>query len=187
MDPRLSALAAKKLLSEYTYLQSDDLLKKELIEVNKKEFLDRVSKKRPDIKREDDEGKTESTPPPKEEKPPIEVESETTKDKIKKVYRSIVKLTHPDKVKDEKLIELYMRATEAHIMNNLFELYLVCMELNIPVEFEEDDFNLLTEIIETKKKELQSIENSFIWLFLNAPNEEEKDKIVDIYISRYFS
>ncbi len=80
-----------------------------------------------------------------------------------------------------------MRATEAHIMNNLFELYLVCMELNIPVEFEEDDFNLLTEIIETKKKELQSIENSFIWLFLNAPNEEEKDKIVDIYISRYFS
>jgi len=61
------------------------------------------------------------------------------------------------------------------------------MELNIQISIEEEDFVLLTKIIEEKKKEIKSVENSFIWLFINAPNEVEKEKIVDIYISRYFS
>jgi hypothetical protein len=187
MDPRLSALAAKKLLNEYTYLQSDDQLKKELIELNKKDFLDRVSKKRPDIKREEEGTEDPKKEVPKDDKPPIQVEDVKTMEKIKKVYRLIVKRTHPDKTKDEHLVDLYMKATEAHDLNNLFELYLICMELNIQISIEEEDFVLLTKIIEEKKKEIKSVENSFIWLFINAPNEEEKEKIIDIYIKKYFS
>jgi hypothetical protein len=187
MDPRLSALAAKKLLNEYTYLQSDDQLKKELIELNKKDFLDRVSKKRPDIKREEEGNEDPKKEVPKDDKPPIQVEDIKTMEKIKKVYRLIVKRTHPDKTKDERLVDLYMKATEAHDLNNLFELYLICMELNIQISIEEEDFVLLTKIIEEKKKEIKSVENSFIWLFINAPNEEEKEKIIDIYIKKYFS
>lgn len=186
MDPRLSELAAKKLLSEYTFLQSDDQLKKELIEINKKDFLDRVSKKRPDIKKEEEtEGPKNENP--KEDKPPIQVEDVKTLEKIKKVYRLIVKKTHPDKTKDECLVDIYMKATQAHDQNNLFDLYLICVELNIQISIEEEDFKLLTKIIEEKKKEIKSVENSFIWLFINAPTEDEKDKIVDIYIKKYFS
>lgn len=183
MDPLLSKLAAKKLLSEYTFLQSDDQLKRELIELNKKEFLDRVSKKRPDIQETDPEQKPQEE---KEKEPVVEVTSESTRDKLKRLYREIVKRTHPDKTKDERLIELYMRATEAHIMNNLFEIYFICDELRISVEFDNEDFTLFTELIEKKKKEISSLEGSFIWLYINAPNDEEKEKIVDIYINRYF-
>ena len=183
MDPLLSKLAAKKLLSEYTFLQSDDQLKRELIELNKKEFLDRVSKKRPDIKETDPEQKPQEE---KEKEPVVEVTNESTKDKLKRLYREIVKRTHPDKTKDERLIELYMRATEAHIMNNLFEIYFICDELRISVEFDDEDFTLFVELIDKKKKEISSLEGSFIWLYINAPTDEEKEKIVDIYINRYF-
>jgi hypothetical protein len=183
MDPLLSKLAAKKLLSEYTFLQSDDQLKRELIELNKKEFLDRVSKKRPDIKETDPEQKPQGE---KEKDPVVEVTNESTRGKLKRLYREIVKITHPDKTKDERLIELYMKATEAHIMNNLFEIYFICDELRIKVEFDDDDFSLFVELIDKKKKEISSLEGSFIWIYINAPNEEEKEKIVDIYINRYF-
>lgn len=186
MDHKISSLSAKKLISEYNYLQSDDLLKKELIEQNKHEFLKKVSEKRPELKETDPE--PNSAPPQKKEiEPLIQIESEATKDKIKKLYREIVKKTHPDKTKDQKMIELYMKATEAHIMNNLFDIYFICNELGISVDFDNDDFKIFKELIEQKRKEITSLEASFIWIYLNAPNEEEKNKIVDIYIDRYFS
>jgi hypothetical protein len=185
MDPKLSSLAAKKLISEYTYLQSDDQLKRELIEQNKHEFLKRVSEKRPDIKESEPEPSTE-IPKEKEVEPLIQIESEITKEKIKKLYREIVKKTHPDKTRDPKMIDLYMKATEAHIMNNLFDIYFICNELGISVDFDNDDFEIFKELIDQKRKEITSLEASFIWIYINAPNAEEKDKIVDIYINRYF-
>ena len=78
-----------------------------------------------------------------------------------------------------------MEATLAHDMNNLFELYIIATGLEIKVEFDESDFAMLAEIIQKKKKEIISLEGSFVWLYINAPNEEEKEKIVDIYIKRY--
>jgi hypothetical protein len=185
MDSKLSALAAKKLLSEYAYLQSDDQLKRELIDTYKKDFLKKVSEKRPDIN-QTDPNKEGSKEVPQLEEDPIEVKNKKTSDKIRKIYRSIVKLTHPDKTKDEKLIEVYVNATKAHDENNLLELFLICNDLKIEVELESEDFELLKEIIDQKRNHLKSLEGSFIWMYINATTEEEKDKLIDIYINRYF-
>ena len=40
--------------------------------------------------------------------------------KIKSLYRVIAKTTHPDKVNDDNLKELYLEATKAYENNNLF-------------------------------------------------------------------
>ena len=185
MDNKISNLASKRLISEYTFLQSDDSYKKELIDLHKEEFLKRISEKSPKRDPEEPDPKAQEKKDAIKHEDPFEIKNENTKDKIKKIYRNIVKKTHPDITTNEDYIEMYMEATIAHDMNNLFELYLIATELDIKVEFDEYDFEMLAEIIQKKKKEISSLEGSFVWLYINAPNEEEKEKIVDIYVSRY--
>ena len=185
MENRISNLASKRLISEYTFLQSDDSYKKELIDLHKEEFLKRISEKSPKRDHEEPDPKAQEKKDALKHEDPFEITNEKTKDKIKKIYRSIVKKTHPDITTNEDYIEMYMEATLAHDMNNLFELYIIATGLEIKVELDESDFSILTEIIQKKKKEITSIEVSFVWLYINAPNEEEKEKIVDIYINRY--
>jgi hypothetical protein len=185
MDNKISNLAAKRLISEYTFLQSDDSYKKELIDLHKEDFLKRISEKSPKRDPEEQDPKAQEKKDALKKEDPFEIKNEKTKDKLRKIYRSIAKKTHPDRTTNEDYVEMYVQATIAHDSNNLFDLYLIATELEIKVEFDESDFDMLAEIIQHKKKEISTLEGSFVWLFINAPNEEEKEKIVDIYIKRY--
>lgn len=185
MNGRLEQLEINKLIQEFSFLKSDEELKKELIDLNKEEFLKRISEKSPSRDPLELDPKAQEKKDALKPEDPFEITNERTRDKIKKIYRNIVKKTHPDITTNEDHIEMYMEATIAHDMNNLFELYIIATGLEIKVEFDEFDFEMLAEIIQKKKKEISSLEGSFVWLYINAPNEEEKEKIVDIYIKRY--
>ena len=187
MDKKLEKLAIKKLLQEYNFLMTDDSYKKEVVETYKNTFLELISKKRKEL---NIEPKDEETIPENEEKqkfPEILVENvdENVKVKIKKIYRDIVKKTHPDITDSKELIDTYMRATEAQEKYNLFELYKICSELAIEVELDSEDIKLLEELIENKKKELKSIEASFIWLWVHSTTDEQKQKVVELFIERH--
>lgn len=191
MNDKLKKLEIKKLLQEYNFLLLDDEYKKEVISDNRPGFLEKVQKLKtelginqiPEIKEDKNEEVKEDLP----KKPKLDPNtiSKVTKDKIKKFYREIVKKTHPDKTNSEELINLYMKATIAADDYNLFELFIICIELNIDIDIDLEDKDTLTVLIEMKKNELKSIESSFIWLYHTSKTEEEKNKLVELFVKKH--
>ena len=210
MEDRIKQLEIQKLIQEYTFLVTDGDYKKELIDLNKNEFLNMINERRPktetppveeekpeeekeeeEVKEEEmkeeesTDEKSEEQPKTKKSKIDPELVSNETKTKIKKLYRDIVKLTHPDKVNSKEMVDLYMRATDASNNFDLFELYFICGKLNIPVELDGDDKDVLSLLVETKKKEIKSIEDSFIWKYINARTDVEREFILKLFLKNH--
>ncbi len=190
MDDKLVDLQINKLIQEYSYLKSDEELKKELINIKQKDFLDLVNNKLNELNPQDsnheDISKQESKNKKIEPKIDISGISENTKVRIKKIYRNIVKVTHPDKVDSDELKELYMEATEAYEAYNIFELCFISKKLNIKVKLSLEETKTLNELINSKKDEIKKIESSFIWLWLTASNENDKNELVDRFIEKHY-
>ena len=190
MDEKLVDLQINKLIQEYSYLKSDEELKKELINIKQKYFLDLVNGKLDELNPQDSKHEPKSKQEPKTKKiePKIDISgiSENTKVRIKKIYRNIVKVTHPDKVDSDELKELYMEATEAYEAYNIFELCFISKKLNIKVKLSLEETKTLNELINSKKDEIKKIESSFIWLWLTAPNEIDKNELVDKFIEKHY-
>lgn len=185
MDNNLKILEIKKLVKEYDYLLMDDEYKKQFIEDHKPEFLNVINEKRKElgVEQKIDNQHTEEYKKQKEEEKIINVNVET-KRKIKDIFRKIVKLTHPDKTNSEKLIEIYIKSKKFYEQNNLLELYLIGIELNIDINFYEFNSEDLIKIINKKREELLNLEKSYLWLWVNAKTEDEKDDIVKLFIDK---
>lgn len=184
MDDKLVELHINKLIQEYSYLKSDEELKKELINANQSIFLGLVNNKLNEQNLKPDN----PNPSIKKIEPKIDISgvSENTKIRFKKIYRDIVKKTHPDKVESEELKDLYLKATEAYEEYNLFELCIISKSLNIKVKLSIEETKTLNELIENKKNDIKKIESSFIWLWINSNSEDEKNKLVDEFINKHY-
>ena len=187
MNDKLKRLEIKKLIQEYNFLLLDDEFKKEVISENRPEFLEKTQKLKSElgIITNVETEKREETNLPK--KPKIESDSidKSVKDKVKKLYREIVKKTHPDKTNSEELINLYMKATIAADEYNLMELFIICNHLSIDFEIDLEDKGTLMVLIEMKKKELKDIEASFIWMYYTSKTEEEKNKLIELFVKKH--
>ena len=187
MSNKLKKLQIKKLIQEYEFLNTEDEYKKEVIDQNKNTFMEKVGETRkklnlpfPEPKEpNNEEVKNEVS---KETKP--ENVSESTKSKVKKIYREIVKLTHPDRTSSEELVETYRKATIAADNYNILELYEISVELKIPIELDMEDIETLMFLINRKREEFKKIDGSFIWLWLNANTEEEKEMVVTMFVKQ---
>jgi hypothetical protein len=181
MGKRLEQLEVKKLLQEYSFLLLDEEYKREVIDDGREEFLNKIQEVRGDV----------SPPPPQtqpQEKPnkidPNSVDK-STKDKVKKLHREIAKVTHPDKAKTDEHTGLYMQATVAAEEFDLFTLYEICAKLDISHSIDVEDKDILKIRINKKRDELKSIESSFIWLYVHAQTEEEKQKLINHFIKTH--
>ena len=190
MDEKLEQLQINKLIQEFSFLKSDEELKKELIEHNQNIFLDLVNEElsnlNPDQIKDPDNTIKEPKSVKVESKIDMSTVSENTKVKIKKIYREIVKKTHPDKVNSEELNELYIKATEYYVTYDVFELYFISKTLNIKIKLSLDETNTLNQLIELKKNELKAIETSFIWLWLNTQSDDEKNLLVHKFLKVHY-
>ena len=81
-----------------------------------------------------------------------EVETIEKNPKLKSLYRVIAKTTHPDKINDDSLKELYLEATKAYENNNLLPIISICDKLKIPYEVDDGEFEFIKEQIEYLKK-----------------------------------
>ena len=113
----------------------------------------------------------------------IEEEQKNDEDKanisqIKKLYREIVKLTHPDKVKSNKHNELYIKSSKYYESGNKIGIYSICNELDIEYEIEEDDVILISEQISSLKNKINFIESTFAWQWYNCEVEMLKSQIL---------
>jgi hypothetical protein len=210
MMQKIESLKIKKLMKELDYIQSDVEWRNELVSDADSSFMDSINQfleKNPEIKdlydkkiteklensikkkiEEDENGGVEIED--KNDEFEIETEEvdenvENSKDispKLKRLYREIVKLTHPDKVKKKKLNDLYIEATDYYNSNDKIGIYKVCSELDIEFEIEEDDEFFISDKIENLKKRINFLESTFTWKWYNCQDEVQKDQIVIDFI-----
>lgn len=180
MSNELKELEIKRLFKEYDYLLVEDEYKEVFIEEHRPNFLKEINKYREKLDKPIKEvsQKTENN-----KKEVIEVNRET-KRKIKNIYRKIVKITHPDKTNSQKLHEIHAKAKNYYEENNLLGLYLICMDLNIKVDLNELNVEELKESINKKRKKLEELENSYLWLWVNAESNLEREKIIILFIEQ---
>lgn len=100
---------------------------------------------------------------------------------IKKLFRLIVKETHPDRVNDVNLVSIYNKAVESYDDDNLLEIYRICDDLNIEHNINLEDLYIENEI-EKLDKRLEFLKNSYIHKWLYCDSTKNKNEIILEYI-----
>ena len=172
-------LELKKMMSEWEYLLTEEEYKNEIIEEYKTEFLKKVGI----VENETSEPVVEKVD--EEIEPSDDGVSEYVKKKVKKIYRDIVKVAHPDKTDSGEYVSLYIDAKKAYTEFNLIQLYSICGSLKIPYSVEIEDKDIFKEKIDIKKDKLKKIEYSFIWLYAEAKTDEERKDLVDRFREKF--
>ena len=178
-------LELQRLFKELQFVESDYLYQSEIIKQTDKIFLesvDSILEKYPDLKtlwleRTQKKQNDISQVLIEDVVEAIEIENKPNNSNLKQIYREIVKSTHPDKVKNLKLNELYIEATQAYESNDIVTLYKVCSELLIDFEFDQDEINKIEERIENYKNQIVFLESTYTFKWLKS-DESEKDKII---------
>jgi hypothetical protein len=189
MDDKINDLKISKIILEYNFLKTNEELIKEVISTNQDFFLKLISEKLNEIDKENlKEKNEEELIQSKNLEPKLKLNEidNNTKVKLKKIYRNIVKLTHPDKTTDKELNQLYIEAREAYESYDLFELYFIAKKINLNVKLTISETNILNELIEYKKNEIKALESSFVWAWINARNEEEKEAILLNFLKTHY-
>jgi hypothetical protein len=208
---KIKQLEIKKLLRELDFIESDFIYKNELVQEADNSFIRSVNDlliKHPDLKdifdkkinskienvfkkrQEIIKGITESDEKEisldefideiVEQTSFVEVEIEVSK--IKKLYREIVKRTHPDKVSNKKLNELYLKSTFFYEANDIAGIYSICDELDLDYEVDEKDNKMIVDKINSLKSRITFMESTITWKWFHSEDEKEKEQLVLRYI-----
>jgi hypothetical protein len=180
MDNKLKNLKLDLLLKELKLLDLEKEYVDEFTKHYRPIFMDVLSKNgyKPQIIT----GETLNTPIKKENK--ISVDENELKT-IKTIFRKIAKVSHPDKTKNIYKNKLYDEAQIAYDENNLLVLYKVAKKLNIDIELNVSNLLLIEKIISDEKKELSSVETSFLWVWANTESQEKKDELINQFIKKH--
>lgn len=103
--------------------------------------------------------------------------------KSRTLYREIAKQTHPDKVYDEKLQELYIKATNSYNEDDAVSLYAICRELGISFGVNEDDLVFFEENIHRIKGEINLLKGTYAYRWSQAENNEKRNNILLEFIN----
>lgn len=190
---KIKKLEIKKLFKELDYVQSDFDYRNEVISDVDNTFLTGVNEfleNNPDLKElynnkineVIEKNINENSEEPIEE----EEEEEDTKDvkssKIKKLYREVVKLTHPDKTDNKKLNEYYIQGTECYNDNDKIGMYIICDQLNIEYEMDDEDNTHIKTKIDILKGKIDFIESTFTYKWASLETEEQKNELIKNFI-----
>jgi hypothetical protein len=188
----LRKLEINRLIREFEYIKSDYEYKSEIIREADSEFLkgidtilnknlelksiydEKIDKKiKKSIDRKSEEIHLEDDTIEFEEIPNTEI---IRSDKIKKLYREIAKITHPDKIQNKGLNNLYMEASKYYELNDIIGIYSVCDNLSIDYDVEISDIELIKENIKNLKERILFIENNTVWTWINQT--DNRDQII---------
>lgn len=183
MNKKLGEIEVRKLFQEYNFLLIDEEYKNEIINAERDIFLNKVKEIcGNNLKQDQDSPPVNDVNINKLDLPEVD---KSTMGRIKKLYREIVKITHPDRTDNEGYVEFYRQATKAMEEYNLFIIYDICNKLNILYSLDDEEKYILKVKINDKKQQLKNIENSFIWLYFHAKDEEEKNRIIQMFIEKH--
>lgn len=180
---QLKYLEFQRLMKELQFIESDLAYQSEVIRISEKDFMESVNEflvNYPELgilyhdKKENFEQNLLSNK--------VELLEEEKEKNIlpesKKLYRKIVKSTHPDKVINNKLNELYRLATKAYEENDVITLYKVSNELQINFEFDDELILKIKEKVESLKSQVNLLRSTFTWNWIKSNSTNEKNKII---------
>lgn len=193
---QIKYLEFQRLMKELQFVESDHLYQSEFIKISDIEFLKSVNsilgqfpaleelykKKQEEFYKVSNEKISNKQENVEMEVEIVEKEIISRSDETRRLYRDIAKSTHPDKITNHKLNELYLEATGAYEQNDIITLYKVCSELNIEFELPDDYINKIIEKINDYKKRTQFLENTYTFKWLKCENPTEKNQIIIDFI-----
>jgi hypothetical protein len=189
---RLKSLEFQRLIKELQFIESDYLYQSEIIREYNNVFLDSVETildRYPELKSiYIDRNTNKFINTSKIESNIDDIESDvlvikpTIDSDVKNIYRKIVKSTHPDKIKNPKLNELYLEATSAYEINDLVTLYKVSSELMIEFEWSESILEQVKDKILNYKSQISFLESTYTFMWLKSSSEDDKLKIILSFI-----
>ena len=202
---KIKQLEVRKLIKELNFVESDYTYKNKMVNEIEGLFISSVNEfleKHPDIKEAFDrkinqkienifrERIEEIEEKNQEDDLEFEIEDELQEyeikvdarvTKLKKLYREIVKITHPDRTNSKKLNEIYIRATKFYDSLDIPGTYSICDELDIEYEIDDKDLNLISEKISRLKEGIVFMESTLTWKWYNS-DDSEKNQIMLRYI-----
>ena len=188
---RLKSLEFQRLIKELQFIESDYLYQSEIIRESNNVFLDSVETildSYPELRSIYRDRTTNTFINSSKIEPNIDdIEFDvlikpTIDSDVKKIYRKIVKSTHPDKIKNPKLNELYLEATSAYETNDLVTLYKVSSELMIEFEWSESILEQVKDKILNYKSQISFLESTYTFKWLKSSSEDDKLKIILSFI-----
>lgn len=84
----------------------------------------------------------------------------------KSLYRTIVKKTHPDIIKNDFLNNIYINSTKYYDLGDSLELILICYKLDIEIDYNKYE-ELIKKEISSYKEQIMFLENSMSWKWFN--------------------
>ena len=104
-------------------------------------------------------------------------------EELKKLYRSIAQKTHPDKVQDEYLNDIFKQAADAIEEENWMLLVELAGELRLDIEFLSDEtLEIIEQSIQRNEQQIAGIKNSFSYIW----SKQKDDKSRDIFKSMFY-
>jgi hypothetical protein len=109
---------------------------------------------------------------------------------IKRIYREIVKLTHPDKLYNhteadkEKRLKIYKEATVYYRNSDLSNIIYYADELGIKYDISIIDVEIIKKDIEIFKQKANMYENSIYWKWYN---ENKNESLLNIFLNQQMS
>ena len=205
---RLKQLEVKKLLKELDFIESDFNYKNEIVFEADSEFIKSVNdllEKHPMLKEVIDKKNNKRVDSVFSDiiKEALDKDSEILEEaelveefineevinevdprevKMKKLYRDIAKLTHPDKIVSEKLNDLYLKSTRFYKNSDITGIYYICDELGITYEIDDEDNEMIIGKINSLKNRISFMESTLTWRWFHSESEKEKEQIVLSYI-----
>jgi hypothetical protein len=194
---RIKLLEIKKLFKELDYVQSDFEYRSEIISEADTNFLNGVNNfldGHPELKElyeskvnerinqfihTDSYEPIEQTQDDYEE---LEIVLDDKLPKVKKLYREIVKITHPDKSDKKSHNDIYIKATEYYDMNDKIGIYKICTELDIDYDIEYEDNIEIQRRIDELKGRITFLESTFTYQWIRIDDELQKNEMMINFI-----
>ena len=199
---KLHQLEVRRLLKELDYVKSDFEYKNEIVfeadnsfmrsmndflekNIVLKEMFDKKINRKIDemIRERSTERVIESIPDVvEEESTEITIVEKVVDEKLRKIYRVIAKKTHPDKISDVRLNDIYIMASKMYENNDVMGIYSICDQLGIPYELSTEDGEILKSQISMMKERVGFMESTFTWKWYHTEDENERTHILVEYI-----
>ena len=191
---KLRQLEARKLLKELDYVKSDFEYKNEIVFEADSAFLESLNnflEKNITLKeifekntnhKIDDMIRERSSKNTSPESVEISIVDKAANENIRKIYRSVAKKTHPDKISDARLNDIYIMAREMYESNDVMGIYSICDQLGIPYEMSFEDLATLKDRILMMKDRVAFMESTFSWKWHHSEDEGEKSRMLFEYV-----
>ena len=167
----LKYLEIQRLIRELQFLESDYKYQLEIVKMHEGIFMqsiDSVIEKYPDIKQYMRSENVDISDNLKSDSIPTYINPDQ---KIKNIYRSIVKITHPDKVNNKKLNDLYLEATNSYESGDFLSLYKVSIDLKIDFDWGDEEISEIRKGIDEYKYQINLLKSTFTYKWILSENK----------------